>query len=177
MFVPFDELSNIYRRLPQSFDTPKLNEWLNACRRHCELWQRNGMKMKIDTPDGHFVRTSFHFSSTKKNEMIFGHVLPCMPSILLHTQRCASRHVTERVHHPFCSYSLNKKEWICSLFKEWILERMKLSWIWSEHLCYSLFLEWPQGSLRDSEWSLRSLQNEWIVNNTNVHSKFTPNSL
>ena len=31
-----------------------------------------------------------------------------------------------------------------------------------------------QGSLRDSEWSLRSLQNEWI---THVHSKFTLISL
>ena len=49
------------------------------------------------------------------------------------------------------SYSLNKKEWICSLFKEWIWEkseiRVNLEWIWSEHLCYSLILEWPQGSL------------------------------
>ena len=72
--------------------------------------------------------------------------------------------------------SLNKKEWICSLFKEWILEkseiRVNLEWIWCEHLCYSLILEWPQGSLRDSEsWSLRSLQNEWIT------QMFTPNSL
>ena len=54
-------------------------------------------------------------------------------------------------------YSLNKKEWICSLFKEWILEkseiRVNLEWTWSQHLCYSLILEWPQGSLRDSEWS------------------------
>ena len=55
-------------------------------------------------------------------------------------------------------YSLNKKEWICSLFKEWILEksefRVNLEWIWSEHLCYSLILEWPQGSLGIPEWSL-----------------------
>ena len=32
-----------------------------------------------------------------------------------------------------CTYSLNKKEWICSLFKEWILEkseiRVNLEWI------------------------------------------------
>ena len=66
-------------------------------------------------------------------------------------------------------YSLNKKEWICSLFKEWILEeseiRVNLEWIWSEHLCYSLILEWPQGSLGIPEWSL---QNEWI---TQIHSK------
>ena len=48
---------------------------------------------------------------------------------------------------------------------------MKLEWIWSEHLCYSLILEWPQGSLRDSEWSLRSLQNEWIT------QIFTPKTL
>ena len=86
-------------------------------------------------------------------------------------------------------YSLNKKEWICSLFKEWILEkseiRVNLEWIRSEHLCYSLILEWPQGSLRDSEWSLRdsewslrSLQNEWITqmftpNSLQIHSNFT----
>ena len=72
-------------------------------------------------------------------------------------------------------HALNKTEWICSLFKEWIWEkseiRVHLEWIWSEHLCYSLILEWPQGSLRDSEWSLRSLQNEWIT------QMFTPNSL
>ena len=72
-------------------------------------------------------------------------------------------------------YSLNKKEWICSLFKEWILEkseiRVNLEWIWSEHLFYSLILEWPQGSLGIPEWSLWSLQNEWIT------QMFTPNSL
>ena len=139
-------------------------------------------------------------------------------------------------------HSLNKKEWIYSLFKEWILEKSEIrvnlewtfvlfthfgvttgitqvfrvipevtpkwvnntnvhskftlislvseihslksehiqsfEWIWSEHLCYSLILEWPQGSLRDSEWSLRSLQNEWITqmftpNSLQIHSNFT----
>ena len=68
-----------------------------------------------------------------------------------------------------------QKEWICSLFKEWILEkseiRVNFEWNWSEHLCYSLILEWPQGSLGIPEWSLRSLQNEWIT------QMFTPNSL
>ena len=77
-------------------------------------------------------------------------------------------------------YSLNKKEWICSLFKEWILEkieiRVNLEWIWSEHLCYSLILEWPQGSLGIPEWSLHVVTPKW-VNNTNVHSKFTLISL
>ena len=88
--------------------------------------------------------------------------------------------------------SINKKEWICSLFKEWILEkseiRVNLEWIWSEHLCYSLILEWPQGSLRDSEplpWDLvrklRDHSQNW-VNNTNgqcanVIYKFTLISL
>ena len=43
------------------------------------------------------------------------------------------------------------------------------------HLCYSLILEWPQGSLGIPEWSLWSLQNEWITQN--VHSKFTLISL
>ena len=69
------------------------------------------------------------------------------------------------------TYSLNKKEWICSLFKEWILEKSEIRVIWSEHLCYSLILEWPQGSLGIPEWSLWSLQNEWIT------QMFTPNSL
>ena len=44
-------------------------------------------------------------------------------------------------------------------------------------LCYSLILEWPQGSLRYSEWSLRSLQNEWITQMftdcLQIHSNFT----
>ena len=136
-------------------------------------------------------------------------------------------------------YSLNKKEWICSLFKEWISEeseirvnlewtfvlfthfgvtsgitrnpwvipvvtpkwmnntnvhskftqkteyvhslrsefqkRVKLEWIWSEYLCYSLILEWPQGLLGIPEWSLWSLQNEWITQM--FTSKFTLISL
>ena len=42
------------------------------------------------------------------------------------------------------TYSLNRKKWICSLFKEWILEkseiRVKLEWIWSEYLCYFHFI-------------------------------------
>ena len=66
--------------------------------------------------------------------------------------------------------SKQKKEWICSLFKEWILEKSEIR----VNICYSLILEWPQGSLGIPEWSLRSLQNEWI---TNVHSKFTLISL
>ena len=73
-------------------------------------------------------------------------------------------------------YSLNKKVWICSLFKEWILEkseiRVNLEWTFVLFTHFGVTL----GSLRDSEWSLRSLQNEWITQN-NVHSKFTPNSL
>ena len=82
-----------------------------------------------------------------------------------------SIHSTRR---PTGHYSLNKKEWIqkklCSLFKEWILENseIKVNLEWTLILCYSLILEWPQGSLRDSEWSLRSLQ---------IHSKFTLISL
>ena len=74
------------------------------------------------------------------------------------------------------SYSLNKKEWICSLFKEWILEkseiRVNLEWT------FVLFThsEVTTGITQDSEWTLRSLQNEWIIN-TNVHSKFTLISL
>ena len=66
-------------------------------------------------------------------------------------------------------YSLNKKEWICSLFKEWILEKSEFG----VNICvqYSLILEWPQGSLGIPEWSMWSLQNEWIT------QMFTPNSL
>ena len=78
----------------------------------------------------------------------------------------------EKLNTHASPYSLNKKEWICSLFKEWILEkseiRVNLEWIWSEHLCYSLILEWPQGSLGIPEWSLWSLQ---------IHSNFTLISL
>ena len=76
-------------------------------------------------------------------------------------------------------YSLNKKEWICSLFKEWILEKSEIRVIWSEHLCYSLILEWPQVSLGIPEWFLWSLQNEWITLKCSlqIHSKFTLISL
>ena len=77
-------------------------------------------------------------------------------------------------------YSLNKKEWICSLFKEWILEkseiRVNLEWIWSEHLCYSLILEWPHAGITRNPWVIPVVTPKW-VNNTNVHSKFTLISL
>ena len=85
--------------------------------------------------------------------------------------------------HMHIGYSLNKKEWICSLFKEWILEkseiRVNLEWIWSEHLCYSLILEWPRRDHSGITQGFRVIPEvtpKW-VNNTNVHSKFTLISL
>ena len=57
-------------------------------------------------------------------------------------------------------YSLNKKEWICSLFKEWILERVKLEWIWSEfgvNICV-IFIHSFWSYLRDHS---KSLSDPW----------------
>ena len=50
-------------------------------------------------------------------------------------------------------YSLNKKEWICSLFKEWILEKSEIRVkVWSEHLQIFLNItklcKWPEGVIR-----------------------------
>ena len=75
-------------------------------------------------------------------------------------------------------YSLNKKEWICSLFKEWILEkseiRVNFEWtfdcvihsFWSDHRDHSGIPSDPWG------------QNEWITqmftpNSLQIHSNFT----
>ena len=65
-------------------------------------------------------------------------------------------------------YSLNKKEWICSLFKEWILEkseiRVNLEWI-----C-SLFKEWilEKSEIRvNLEW-ICSLFKEWILEKSEI---------
>ena len=59
--------------------------------------------------------------------------------------------------------------------KEWILEKseIRVNLEWTFVLVTHLGV--TTGSLRDSEWSLRSLQNEWIT--INVHSKFTLISL
>ena len=70
--------------------------------------------------------------------------------------------------------SKQKKKWICSLFKEWILERVKLEWIWSEfgvNICVIHSFGVTTGITRNPWVILRSLQNEWITQN--VHSKFT----
>ena len=56
------------------------------------------------------------------------------------------------------SYSLSKKEWICSLFKEWILEKSEIRVNLEGTFVLFTHLEWPQGSLGIPEWSLRSLQ-------------------
>ena len=54
----------------------------------------------------------------------------------------------------FIGIGVYKKEWICSLFKEWILEkseiRVNLEWIWSEHCVIHSF--WSD--LRDHSESL-----------------------
>ena len=52
---------------------------------------------------------------------------------------------------------------------------MNLEWIWSEHLCYSLILEWPTGITQGFR-VIPEVTPKW-VNNTNVHSKFTLISL
>ena len=42
-------------------------------------------------------------------------------------------------------YSLNKKEWICSLFKEWILEKSEKKSEFGVNICViHSFSEWPQ---------------------------------
>ena len=72
-------------------------------------------------------------------------------------------------------YSLNKKEWICSLFKEWILEksdiRVNLEWT------FVLFTHFGVTTgITRNPWVIPVVTPKW-VKNTNVHSKFTPNSL
>ena len=59
-------------------------------------------------------------------------------------------------------YSLNKKEWICSLFKEWNFRRVKLEWIWSEHLF------WVDSKM--SEKHTCSLEIHWISIFSKIHS-------
>ena len=79
--------------------------------------------------------------------------------------------------HP-CStpaYSLNKKEWICSLFKEWILEkseiRVNLEWT------FLLFTHFGVTSgIAPNPWVIPVVTPK-LVHNTNVHSKFTLISL
>ena len=75
------------------------------------------------------------------------------------------------------SYSLlfNKKEWICSLFKEWILEkseiRVNLEWT------FVLFTHFGVTSgITRNPWVIPVVTPKW-VNNINVHSKFTLISL
>ena len=68
-------------------------------------------------------------------------------------------------------YSLNKNLGV-NFRKEWNQSEFGVL------LCYSLILEWPQGSLGIPEWSLWSLQNEWITqiftpNSLQIHSNFT----
>ena len=72
-------------------------------------------------------------------------------------------------------YSLNKKEWICSLFKEWILEKseigVNLEWT------FVLFTHFGVTSwITRNPWVIPVVTPKW-VNNTNVHSKFTLISL
>ena len=72
-------------------------------------------------------------------------------------------------------YSLNKTEWICSLFKEWILEkseiRVNLEWT------FVLFTHFGVTTgITQIFRVIPEVTPKW-VNNTHVHSKFTPNSL
>ena len=65
-------------------------------------------------------------------------------------------------------YSLNKKEWICSLFKEWILEkseiRVNLEWTFVLFTHFGVTTGITQGFRVIPE-----VTPKW-VNNTNVHS-------
>ena len=75
----------------------------------------------------------------------------------------------------FSYISLNKKEWICSLFKEWILEkseiRVNLEWTFVLFTHFGVTTGITQGFRVIPE-----VTPKW-VNNTNVHSKFTLISL
>ena len=73
------------------------------------------------------------------------------------------------------SYSLNKKEWICSLFKEWILEKSEIR----VNLESTFVLFTHFGMTKGITQGFRVIPEvtpKW-VNNTNVHSKFTLISL
>ena len=73
-------------------------------------------------------------------------------------------------------YSLNKKEWIRSLFKEWILEKseIKVNLEWT-FVLFTPFSRVTSGITRKA-WVIPVVTPKW-VNNTNVHSKFTLTSL
>ena len=72
-------------------------------------------------------------------------------------------------------YSLNKKEWICSLFKEWILEKSEI--IVNLEWTFVLFTHFGVTSgITRNPWVIPEVTPKW-VNNTNVHSKFTLISL
>ena len=68
-------------------------------------------------------------------------------------------------------YSLNKKEWICSLFKEWILEKSEFG----VNICV-IHSFWVTSGITRNPWVIPVVTPKW-VNNTNVHSKFTLISL
>ena len=78
-------------------------------------------------------------------------------------------------HRRGAKYSLNKKEWIGSLFKEWILEkseiRVNLEWTFVLFTHFGVTSGITQGFRVIPE-----VTPKW-VNNTNVHSKFTLISL
>ena len=79
------------------------------------------------------------------------------------------------LHKVILTYSLNKKEWICSLFKEWILEkseiRVNLEWT------FVLFTHFGVTSgITRNPWVIPVVTPKW-VNNKIVHSKFTLISL
>ena len=95
--------------------------------------------------------------------------------------KCWALHLQQNHIQQNCtlfSYSLNKKEWICSLFKEWILEkseiRVNLEWITqmftpnslfskihslkSEHIHSFLFREYLQCKYEQSQ-----VQTFWVI--------------
>ena len=86
-------------------------------------------------------------------------------------RRCRVLTLTE---YNMLFFSLNKKEWICSLFKEWILEKSEIRVnLFGVNICviHSVTTGITQGFRVIPE-----VTPKW-VNNTNVHSKFTLISL
>ena len=118
-----------------------------------------------------FFSSSFHFiycccmvkSTTIKNASIWCH--------RKNNNKTNTKYLKDKVNY----YSLNKKEWISSLFKEWILEkseiRVNLEWTFVLFSHFGVTTGITQGFRVIPE-----VTPKW-VNNTNFHSKFTPISL
>ena len=87
-----------------------------------------------------------------------------------------SAKLTGKTYIRVTTYSLNKKEWTCSLFKEWILEkseiRVNLVWTFVLFTHFGVTTGIIQGFRVIQAWGHSKMSE-----NTNVHSKFTLISL